>query len=365
MRYSPYGGAETFLKRFIAELRERGHTLDVFATDWPPEGGAVVHRVKVWGPSFLRPLIFARNAAKAVAEIKPDCVISLERTSCQDIYRAGDGCHKEWLAKRAKTATPLKRLLIRLNPLHAVILLLERKMFQNARLKRVAANSRMVKDDIVRHYGLPEKRICVIYNGLEKSGDKTDNRLKVRSALGIPAACTLLLFVGSGFERKGLIHAIRAMGLLHGAGDIRLLVIGKGRTGRYIKEAKRLGVESKVIFKGPVAGVASYYQAADIFVLPSIYEPFSNACLEAMDSGLPVVTTAANGISEILVDAGYGATVRDPADSETLARLIAALLDKGVRERASRKVREIAAQYTIERNVNEFLELIEEVSKNA
>src|SRR3989338_7577731 len=117
MKYSPYGGAETFLKRFIDELLRRGHTVDVFSTDWPGQEGLRVHRIKAWGPAFLRPLIFAASAARAVKEAAPDRVISLERQFCQDISRAGDGCHREWLARRALTVSLLKRLLISISPM--------------------------------------------------------------------------------------------------------------------------------------------------------------------------------------------------------------------------------------------------------
>ncbi|MBI5562247.1 MAG: glycosyltransferase family 4 protein [Deltaproteobacteria bacterium] len=361
-KYSPYGGAEVFLRRFMAELRRRGHTLEVFSTEWPEGPGVAVHRVRVMGPSFLKPLCFAHNAARLVDKVRPDCVISLERTYCQDIYRAGDGCHREWLMRRGLTVSPLKRLIIRLNPLHAVLLHLEKRMFSDARLKKVAANSAMVKADIIRHYGLPEKRICVIYNGLDAPAVNAGKRAEIRRSLGIPDSALLLLFVGSGFERKGLMTAVRGLGLLRDKGDIRLLVIGKGRPAKYLREAARLGVGDRVAFKGPVAGAAEYYQAGDIFVLPSIYEPFSNACLEAMAAGLPVITSKANGAAEILSPAGYNAVIDDPMDAAGLAERVLALTDNGVRAKAGDAAREIAARYTIERNVAAFLELMEGIS---
>lgn len=368
MKYSPYGGAETFLKRFIDELLRRGHTLDVFSTDWPAQEGLRVHRIKASGPAFLRPLIFAANAAAAVKEAAPDCVISLERTYCQDIYRAGDGCHREWLARRALTVNALKRLLIGINPMHAAMLHLEAKLFSSARLKRVVANSYMVRDDIMRHYGLPKERICVIYNGLEPvpiGHGKAGRRFEIRRELGIPQTALLLLFVGSGFERKGLIYAIRALGKIRDKGDIRLVVIGKGRTSEYHAEAKRVGVADRVVFKGPVAGVSGFYEASDIFVLPSIYEPFSNACLEAMAAGVPVITSKANGVSEILAGAGYNAAIDDATDSTKLAGAIEALIDANKRRQAAQAVKKIASGFTIGRSVDEFLNLIEEVSADA
>ncbi|MFQ5442173.1 MAG: glycosyltransferase family 4 protein [Thermodesulfobacteriota bacterium] len=367
-RYNPYGGAEVFLKRFIAELLKRGHVVDLFAEEWAGGGGGGVgegvtfHRVRARGPYFLRPLCFALNAKKAVSRARPDVVVSFERTFCQDVYRAGDGCHREWLERRMPAAQPLKRFLISINPLHRVLLYIERRLFTDRRLKKVVANSNMVKADIIKHYGLPEKSIYVIYNGINLSAYTSRSfelRKKTREALGVEEGVRVLLFVGSGFERKGLLYTIRALKRLKEA-PVKLIVIGRGSAGRYLKEARGLGVEGLVTFLGPVKETAGYYQAADIFVLPSLYEPFSNACLEAMASGLPVVTSRANGFSEVIKEGSTGAVVEDPTDPEEIARKIKTFLPVEKKEEAGRLARREAEKFTIEKNVGEFLKIIEE-----
>lgn len=368
MRYTPYGGAEQFMERFISGLIERGHTLDVFATSWVERPGVTFHRVKASRIPFLRPLSFAMNAGNAVNKVKPDIVISLERTCCQDVYRAGDGCHSEWLARRGLRAGWVKRLSMALNPLHMTLLSLEMNLFKSERLKAVVANSRMVKADIVRHYGLPEEKIYVIYNGIDPTGIKDANgkaRTEIRRELGVKDDTVLLLFVGSGFERKGLIFLVRALAELKYKGDVRLVVVGKGRPAKYLKEARRLGVSDRIIFKGPVKGALEFYQAGDIFVLPSIYEPFSNACLEAMAAGLPVVTTSANGASELITEGVNGAVVEDPADTAGLAGKIGLFLAPEARKEAGERARIEALMYPVERNVNEFMKLIDEVKNRA
>lgn len=368
MRYTPYGGAEVFLSRFITELRKRGHTLDLFSTDWKESEGMRLHRINAAGPKFLRPLLFANAVKKAVEKASPGIVVSLERTDCQDIYRAGDGCHKEWLIQRARAVTPVKRFFMKLSPLHRTILALEKRLFTSPRLKMVVANSRRVKDEIIRHYGLPEDKICVIYNGVNLADfsavTDSSTRLKLRSELGVTADATVILYVGSGFERKGLLYLIRAVKRLKELErNIKLLVIGKGRTQAYLKEAARLGLANDVIFKGAVKDAVRYYGAADIFALPSIYEPFSNACLEAMAAGLPVVTSRVNGASEVITEPVNGAVVEDPTDSDELARKIAVFLDRGVREKAGAAAREEAVKHPIEKNVSEFLGLMEKMIK--
>ncbi|MBI5587440.1 MAG: glycosyltransferase family 4 protein [Deltaproteobacteria bacterium] len=370
MRHTPFGGAETFLGRFIKELLKRGHTLDVFSREWEDDRVSV-HRIKTFGPSFLKPLVFALRARKEVEMAAPDVVVSFERTYCQDIYRAGDGVHREWLERRGAACSSVKRFLIRLNPLHAVLLYLEKRLFTDKRLKKIVANSNAVKRDIIRHYGLPEDKICVIYNGIEssstggKDAEDPGDRAGVRAGLGVGDNTTLLVFVGSGFERKGLIYAVRALGFLKDDGDIRLLVVGKGNPSRYLSEARSLGVEDKVIFTGPVKGASKFYRAGDIFILPTIYEPFSNACLEAMAAGLPVVTSRVNGASEIMTDGVDSAILDDPADPAGIARKLKPLLNGEFRKKAGTNARAVALKYPIEKNVDEFLRLIEGVMEGA
>lgn len=378
-RYTPYGGAEVFVMRLINGLLEKGHIVEVFSSNWEGEEGGVagggrggwggrmiLHRVDASGPSFLRPAIFARNALRAVEAAAPDIVLSLERTYCQDIYRAGDGVHREWLQRRKRAASPLKRLLISLNPLHMTLLSLEKRLFSSPRLKKVIANSRMVSDDIQRHYGLPRDKICVIYNGVnlkEFSPLMRSARQALRRGLGIRENSFVILFVGSGFERKGLNFLMRSVRLLREKRkDTVLIVVGKGRQGKYLKEADALGIKEGVFFRGPSKDTAKYYALSDVFALPSIYEPFSNACLEALASGLPVVTTRANGASEIITEGVNGSIVEDPSDHEELSRRISIFLDAKRLEMAAIAARSAAERFPIERTVGSILELMEELA---
>lgn len=388
MRYTPYGGAEVFLSRLVDGLIKRGHECHVFANVWKKDkrDGLVFHKVGVirW-PSFLRVLSFAISTYFVLRKTQMDVIIGFDRTFHQDIYRAGDGCHREWLIQRqgsgvrSKILLPLKRLITYINPLHLTILYLEKKLFQSKRLKFVIANSQRGKQEIIRHYGLPEEKVHVIYNGIDLKGFclKEEERLReeYRQGLGISPDEVLLLFVGSGFERKGLKFLIEAMAIIQGSGvrdqgsgrygpvlkrrNLRLLVVGKGNYRTYLRLARRFGVGMDVIFKGPVKDVKGYYYASDIFVLPSIYEPFSNACLEAMAGGLPVVTSRANGVSEILADGEDGMIIDDPTNPGEITERIVPLLERHKRLEMGRAARNKAEGYSIERNVDEFLRLID------
>lgn len=373
MKYTPYGGAEVFLSRFIDELLKKGHKCHIFAREWDRDTreGIILHRIRTFGPSFLQILSFAVNSYFAVRKANLDVILSFDRTFYQDIYRAGDGCHREWLIQRDQLISPLKRFITFLNPLHLTILYLEKRLLKAKRLKFIVANSIRGKDEIKRHYKLPEDKICVIYNGIDIKAfdlnDKNNIRTAYREKLNIKNE-TALLFIGSGFERKGLRFLIEALGVLkkerQNSGQspsCKLVVVGKGQIRHYQNIADKCGVEMDVQFVGPVKDVKGYYFAADIFVLPSIYEPFSNACLEAMASGLPVVTSRINGASEILTDGKDGMIINDPANPEEIAEKIKPLLDERARQAAGKEARLVVENYTIEKNVDEFIKLIEKV----
>lgn len=361
-RFTPYGGAEIYLNRLIKELYRRGFDLEVFSNEWQEIEGVQFRKINASGPSFLKTLSFASNAAAEVEKARPDLVISLDRTYCQDIFRLSDGLHKEWIATRIKHVSLLKRLSIFINPMHRVMFRLDKKIFASKRLKFVITNSKRCKDEIISNFGFSGENIFVIHNGIELAEfdniDKERARREIRESLNIPDKTILLLYIGSGFERKGLMYLIRSLQYLPADVDFKLLVIGKGSQHKYRKEAQKLKVDEKIIFKGPVKGTQPYYFAGDIFVLPTLYEPFSNACLEAMAAGMPVVTSIVNGAAELLTDGMDGGILKNPADPVEIAQKISLFLDDEKRRNAGRLARKIAEKQTIKKNVDEFLEVI-------
>ncbi len=370
MRYTPYGGAEVFLSRLIDQLIERGHECHVFANRWDATAKErlVFHKVGVIKtPSFLRVWSFAMNAYRLIEDFPADVIMGLDKTLYQDIYRAGDGCHREWLRRRRSIQSPVKNLLMALNPLHLTILSIEKRLFSNKRLKLVITNSVRCKDEIIKHYGLPPEIIRVIYNGIDVKGlesrKKEGLRDLYREVLGISEKEIAILFVGSGFERKGLGFLIQALNVLRKSGvdNLKLIVVGKGRIKRYKRLAQRLNLVDRVVFTGPVEDVMGYYSAGDIFVLPSIYEPFSNACLEAMASWLPVVTSRTNGVSEVITGEKDGMIIDDPTDPHEIAKRIMPLLDTRKRLEMGSASRLTAGRFTIERCVDEIVSLITEM----
>jgi len=366
-RYAASGGAERYLAQLVVELTAAGHAVHLFASRWTdvPKGGTI-HRVPVLAaPAFLRVLSFAWAAGRMSRREACDLVHSFDRTIRPDIYRAGDGCHRAWLDRRRAVEGGVRPVTDRLNPLHRSILWLERQLFRPGGCRRIIANSRMVRDEILRYYGTPAAAIRVIYTGVDLSRFRPvlggAARAAVREALGVRPEDAVVLFAGSGFERKGLRFLLEAMGRIRRKENLRLWVLGKGDLRRARSQADRLGIADRVHFAGPVADPERWMAAADVFALPSIYDPFSNACLEAMASGLPVITTRANGVAEILEEGRTGSVISHAREVGALAERIEEFLNPARQEESAVAARTAAEAFSMEEHVKQVLALYEEV----
>jgi UDP-glucose:(heptosyl)LPS alpha-1,3-glucosyltransferase len=357
-RYTAIGGAERYLDGLIRELVARGHDVHVFSNSWQSgASGFTFHHVPMLrGSSFLKALTFAMNSRRIVKRVGCDRVFSMERTLQQDVYRAGDGCHREWLRQRARFNSGLRQLSIAINPFHITMLLLERRMFTPAATARIIANSHRGKREIVDHYGYPADRIHVIHNGVDCDRFQPPGWVAVGGgAPTLPEEVTLL-FVGTGFERKGLPFCIRALPLL--PPNVRLKIVGKGDILRYRRLASSVGVERRVHFLGKDQDMPAIYQQADLLVHPAIYEPFANVCLEAFASGLPVVTSRINGISEIIEPGKNGAVLEVPEDVAGLAEAIQPFLNPKFRAMAAIEARQTAERHALAPHITETLRVI-------
>ena len=165
-----------------------------------------------------------------------------------------------------------------------------------------------------------------------------------------------VLFAGSGWERKGLGFAIDAVDTCRDR-RVRLFVAGRGNSRSYQSE--------RAHFLGEVLDLRRVYAAADIFVLPTTYDPFSNACLEALASGLPVITTRANGFSEIIENDVHGSIVDLPNDVPALRSALEFWSDDARRSAARSTIIERASQFDISKNVEQTAQILSKVASGA
>jgi UDP-glucose:(heptosyl)LPS alpha-1,3-glucosyltransferase len=343
--YSGTGGAESYARRFAEAAVAAGHECVLFgSSEW---------KDAAWpGPKVLMEGKTPRHFANALRRCEPrkhcDFLFSLERVWECDAYRAGDGVHAAYLQRRAAHERWWRPFFRRVQRKHREILRIEKALFTRG-AGHIIANSTMVRREIEQVYRAPAERLHVILNGVPQVAPDPELRLLQRKEFGLTQQSYALFFAGSGWDRKGLRYAIEATKRVPGA---TLFVAGSG---------KRRGLPKcdRVHFLGPqgTPEMQALYNMADVFVLPTIYEPFSNACLEAMAAGLPVITTAANGFAELLsvID---GEIVPDPSDISALAEAIRAWQEPAKRARAWQHLREKAAKYTVEANLAHTLEVI-------
>jgi len=157
----------------------------------------------------------------------------------------------------------------------------------------------------------------------ERTLDQDVYRAGVRAEGGISAGAYTVLFVGSGFARKGLATAVEAFAAFSDRSS-RLVVLGKGDASDYRDLALRLGVSERVVWLGARNDPERWYAGADLVVLPSRYEPFGNVHLEALASGVPVLTSVHAGGAEVIRPGANGWIV-DAVAAEPIARGLAAL----------------------------------------
>jgi UDP-glucose:(heptosyl)LPS alpha-1,3-glucosyltransferase len=356
-RYTPHGGAEKYVDRLAQKLLALGHEVHLFCAEWPQRPGLILHPLPLSrGPGLFQLFFFNRQVEQAVDRESFEVVQSFEKTACQDLYRAGEGCHREWLRQRKRYEPLTKRMGAAINPFHWLTLALERRLFERSDTRFFIANSQRGRQEILTHYRTAPEKIRVIYNAVELPSDPAVPQGTDQRAGGVKT----LLFVGSGFLRKGLYYLLAALPSVLQQGPVRLVVVGEGNQRQAVRLAERLGVAGQVSFTGPVKDPGPFYREADVFVLPSLYEPFSNACLEAMSRGLPVVTTGMNGASESLVSGENGVVVRDPADIEELAGAVTQALELK-RDAVGPIHRRVLARHTWERHLEELLKLYMEL----
>lgn len=363
-KFNPFGGAERYLDLLSSSLTRGGHEVHVYANRWSDavDPGVTVHRVPMLGGlSLLKIWSFALAALAVVKPSAYDAILSNERLLSHDVFRVSDGVHRTWLRIRWQHAGPFKRLSFLVNPLHWSVRFLDWRVFSRRRFRAIIAPSEFIKQDILRSYlRVREEDVRVVYNGVDLLRFRPENKGKfresIRRQLGLGALQPVLLFVGTGFERKGLRYAIEA--LRHLPSDRVLLVIGKGRTRWYRALARRGGVAERVVFLGPQNETEAYYAASDVLVFPTLYEPMGNVVLEAFASGIPVVTSRRSGSAEVVTEGKDGWLINDPTDPREVAEKIADALN-GVRSAdLERQVRMKAERFDLSATVRNVVDVL-------
>lgn len=266
-------------------------------------------------------------------------------TVINHIYFGGDintiySCMYTYVKTRSETGE--RKFLF--YPLNIYRLLIERKKYSKKIFKRGIAGSQRTKKQIVDTYKVSIDDISVIPLGVdcEEFNPKKSEIFKksIREKYDVPSNALLLLFVGANFWAKGLKYILESLVIKKQAW---LLVVGSGLNSYFKALSNNLGVGNRVIFAGCVNDVSQYYAASDIFVFPSVYESFPMVCLEAMASGLPVLSTEVGGVEDYLV-AGYNGFFIDRYAND-IATKVSILSDVALRKKIGENARKTAKEF--------------------
>ena len=236
----------------------------------------------------------------------------------------------------------------------------EKKIFTKQKIYIAISNS--VARDLHRYYGI-EDGIRVIHHGVDSKEfhPSAKNRKSVRASLKISSSELMIVFVGA-FERKGLSVSIDALARLsvETRARVKLIAIGSGDRTFFEAHARNRGVRAHVEFVEHTREILPYYQAADIFLLPTIYEPFGLVIVEAMACALPCVVSACAGASELLKDQETGSLIQNPLNvSEVAARLEQLILNENMRRKMADNARQVAEGRSWDTVAEEYADFLE------
>jgi len=222
--------------------------------------------------------------------------------------------------------------------------------------------SQSMKREFIRHYGDAAESIIVIPNGVDLKMFNPANRPlyrdRIRQRHGISRSDLVLMFAGGDWERKGVPYIIEALSLLLEP-DVKLVIAGSGDRKFYGQLAELKQVRERIIFISHSSNLWEYYAASDVFVFPTIYEPFGLVIVEAMASGLPVITSRVAGAADVIIDGVNGLLLRGPSDVNDLAAKIELLLSnvelrKTMGERARETVENLSWNQVVQKTIDVY-----------
>lgn len=324
-----FGGAEAYGVSLAGELVRAGHRVTVYAREY--DSGCKLqlpfHRIpvhRIW-PSWIRVLLFAIRAARATHK-RHDIVHSHMNGWCGDVEVVHvTPVRYRWKVQPASWA---RRLGYCLSPRVQAYLHLESRRLAMRPGHRVVAVSQLIGHQLVQAYGHVMQGISTIPPGVDP-GERVSGaeRMSIRNSLGLPEHATLCLLVARNPLRKGLPAAIKA--LEHLPDHVCLVVVGANAAARERVSKEAESLRSRVFLAAETSHVMPWYQAADIYIHPTLNDSFGMAPLEAMSFGLPVIMSPGPwcGFAQYVEPQKEALVLDHPENAQQLAAFIRRLLD--------------------------------------
>jgi UDP-glucose:(heptosyl)LPS alpha-1,3-glucosyltransferase len=237
--------------------------------------------------------------------------------------------------------------------------------------KKIIAISKSAKRDIQKKYNISEEKVKVVYNGVNLDEFTPKNKIRykdeinsIKKNFGIRKDELIFLFIGNYFQRKGLRYVITALSELKFP-SYKLIVVGEDNFRPYQELASKRRVKNKILFLKKSQKIAKFFALADIFLLPTLYEPFGLVILEAMASGLPVITSKSAGVSELIENGKEGLLLKDPKNPYEIVDKIKKLIKSDtLRGEIAKNARKKAEKYSWEITAKGILDVFESIAKS-
>ena len=313
-RYFPWSGLARDFLRIVQECHRRGHDTHVYAREWQGDrpAGIPINILKVSAlTNHTRNRLFYRQFREITARPHFDAIIGFNKMPGLDLYYCADVCY----AGRDKRHGSLYQ---QISPRFRHFQAFERAVFDVGSATTLLSLSERQKEVYQEYYGAPASRFRTVPPNLDIRQKPYHRpatvRRKKREELGLEDHQSLLLFIGSGFRRKGLDRAIRAMAALPEAlrQDTIMLVVGQDKATRYQRLAARSGQARKVHFLGGRDDVVELMAAGDLLIHPAREETTGTVLIEAVVAGLPVLVTDVCGYAHHITRAEAGVVSGPP-----------------------------------------------------
>ena len=371
-RFDPgRGGLEKWCWRFAVGMLARGHQVHALAGSF----SEAVRRLPITAHQLRATrsrLDFGRAAEEAARGLDLDVVHDTGAGWYCDVFQPHGGSRtaqiEQSLQLLPRYMRPAKRMAIKVLPRYREFAALMRRQYVDDGRVFLALSNR-VADDFQRLHGVPPERIRVILNGVDTDQfspqHREDHRRTVRRRLGVDDDTILLLIAAHNFRLKGVPTLIKAVSRLSALGrSVHLAVVGGKHLQAYRRKAALLGIGSRVTFVGAVDSAVPFYAAADVYVQPTFYDPCSLVVLEAMASGLPVITSRHNGVAELIRNDHEGGVIDDPASVNEFLDQLQPMFEPSVRRRMGQAARRTALKNTHERQCDAIQGLYSEILRN-
>lgn len=349
------------------EAIRRGHHLTLLASEIAPElqQSSQVDWVSIsvnnLPTEFLRNFIFSQKSADLLRKYRSQVdVVKVNgaiTTAVSDV-NAVHFVHSSWLRSPAHISRIRRDLYGFYQWLYtAVNAFWEKQAFQKAQV--IVAVSQKVAQEL-ENIGVRRSQIQVIVNGVDL--EEFSPGVACRQTLGLPENVTLALFAGDiRTSRKNLDTVLRALVKVP---SLHLAVVGSTEASPFPAMAESLGLNQRVHFLGYRRDIAQLMRAVDLFVFPSRYEACTLVLLEALASGLPVITATATGGAE-LVTPECGVVLPDSDDTDALADALSSMMSNPIRmQQMGKAARAVAEQHSWNIMAQTYVDLFEELSKN-